>query len=806
MTLVGDSHRTHDTERNKIVGRNQGEMRMRNKIALALIIGAALPGHAVAQTEAPPSSDVQTELEPAEILVTAQRREQNIQDVPIAISAFGGERLQELGISSVDELTQFVPGAELFDDRGSGQPSWVIRGVGLADFNSNNTPTAAVYYDDFYLTSNVMGGVATFDIDRVEVLKGPQGGLYGRNTTGGAVTINSTRPSLSRYSGYLRAHYGRWDQYGVEAAVGGPISENLAFRLAATGDFGGGWQDSLATPRNDRYGDRKLWAARGQILATPTDGLELLFKLDVGADKSETTLAQALGAYDLATGDFCAAVYAGRRGDADCVGFHNLTNALVLTPGEPGVLPSAQDKSGRVVLANPINRLDNKWTGISLRASQDLAGATLTSITGYLKYRNRQYYDYDATPLTLFHETPGTSQIESWSQELRLVSNGGGALSWLVGALYAKDTIREDRAGQFNDNFLAFGGILPEPFVSERLFRQRTESWAVYAQLGYDITNTINLNGSLRYTEEDKDLLGYTHLLGPRDTGFPALLDENRSLKLGTHLSGHIGIDWKPDPDTLIYGKITRGFKSGGFFGGFALNPAELDPYREETVWSYEAGFKTEPVKGLKVNGAVYYYDYRDVQGFIGYFDDLLGQTLTKLGNIGNARHVGAELDLLWQPRAISGLTLQASGAWLDAKITDSTVTSFSENGTALPLKGLDRSFAPKLSLSALARMDFDIGDQRAAVQLSYSWRDDLVTRKASLTDLDYGLSRHAGYGLLNARLSLADTANGWEVALSGENLLDKAYALRVNGDDVGSFSSLPGQPRQWKVEAKYSF
>ncbi|MCB1702958.1 MAG: TonB-dependent receptor, partial [Halioglobus sp.] len=183
-----------------------------------------------------------------EVVVTAQKRTESLQDVSIAIAAFGEKELRNLSITNLENLTQSVSGVELFDERGSGQPTWVIRGVGLADFNANNTPTAAIYFDEFYLTSNVMGGIGMYDISRVEVLKGPQGGLYGRNTSGGAVRVMSVRPDLDQgLNGYIQGSYGRWDRSIAEGAVGGKITDNLAFRLSGMTDQNGGWQDTLAT-------------------------------------------------------------------------------------------------------------------------------------------------------------------------------------------------------------------------------------------------------------------------------------------------------------------------------------------------------------------------------------------------------------------------------------------------------------------------------------------------------------------------------------------------------------------------------
>ena len=183
-----------------------------------------------------------------EIIVTAQKRAESVQDVPIAISAFSGEQIEELAIGDLRELIEFIPGVEMYDDRGiSSQPTWIIRGVGLADLNANNTPTAAIYHDEFYLTSNIMGGIGMFDIERIEVLKGAQGGLYGRNTTGGAVRVESVKPDLGGANGYATGSYGRYDAWSLEGAVGVPLGERAAVRIAALTNQGGGYQDSLVT-------------------------------------------------------------------------------------------------------------------------------------------------------------------------------------------------------------------------------------------------------------------------------------------------------------------------------------------------------------------------------------------------------------------------------------------------------------------------------------------------------------------------------------------------------------------------------
>jgi iron complex outermembrane receptor protein len=719
-----------------------------------------------------------------EIIVTAQKREQSLQDVSIAISAFDSSQLTELGLTNLEQLPTVIPNVELSDARGAGQPTWVIRGAGLADFNANNTPVSAIFYDEVYMTSNALGGIGLFDVNRVEVLKGPQGGLYGRNATGGAIRILSERPDLTEMSGFVRASYGEWDRWGVEGAIGGPIIENkLAYRIAAYTDQDGGWQDSLATPGDDEHGDRDFQAVRGQLLFTPSDELEFLLKIDSGKDESETTLARLNGTYDTDFSfDYCDAIYQGRRDDSTCLGFHNLL-------GDP-LLPSDQKDNGETVLSNPINELDNDWTGYNLYIDWDVGFASFKSITSYLDFDYYQFYDYDATPLVFVSSVEGfpdaDTNIEQWSQEFRLISTGDGPLTWLAGAIYAEDT--NESIQSFSVQALADLDFVPfTNGVAD--YTQDTEAWAVYGQVGYDLTDSLNLHGSLRYTDEDKDI-DYlsTVIIGGSPVpigdveGFETSLEEN--------WSGHIGLDWSFTDHVLLYARFSRGVKSGGFFAAFTDNNDQLTPYDEEINDSFEIGVKSNPTETLQINAAAFFYDYQDAQGTIQV--ESAGSptgTLFTIGTVGDAEHYGVEVDLLWAPLGLPGFELGVAAAWLDAEIDDSDEFSLDQSGGLQPLEGLDREFSPEWSYTINARQEVTFADNLlGTISANYSWRDDPLTRDMRLTDLDYGLIQMESYGLLSVRVALAHLDQGWEIAVRGDNLTDA------------------GRPASWTVELRYDF
>ncbi|MBB6522227.1 TonB-dependent receptor [Pseudoteredinibacter isoporae] len=745
-----------------------------------------------------------------EVVVTAQKRDQSSQDIPISVSAFSAEQISKLGNTGLQELAKNVAGAEIFDDRGSGQPTWVIRGVGLADFNPNNTPTAAIFYDEAYMFSNVLGGIGLFDIQQVEILKGPQGGLYGRNTSGGAVRVNSRPPEVGEESnGYVRGSYGRWNKSRMEAAVGFDVADNAAIRLAAVTSQGGGWQDSLATEADDEFGDQDFTALRAQLAWQLNDKTEMLLKLDYGRDNSETYLAQGKASLLADASGRCPAVAAGGAADDQCFTLSNVLSNFVFGTGT-GPLAIDQDDQGRRTTSNPINELDNDWRSVNMRWQWEGESVSFTSITTAMDYNFKQNYDFDASHLTLFHER-SRSELSAWSQEFRWQGEISEDMYWLLGASYSNEEVVAFRN-------LDLSQLVDFPGLGYRSFTQETKSAAAYAQLEWQFADTLKLHGSLRYTKEDKDLLNYrffeTEGNGVDLNGdgqlqpFFWLDGVNQEANLDSHFSGHLGLDWTPSDEVLIYAKATRGFKSGGFFGGFAFSAAELGAYDEELIWSYELGWKTDLLdRRLRFNGALYYYDYQDVQGFTQEFSTLIDGVLTKLGNLGDAEHKGVEVEFTYLPESIEGLQLSLQANYLNAKISKSATIGLDPDGVQFPIQGLRRTFAPEYSVGIQLDHQADINEHyQLNSSVNYSWRDDINADDAYGTDLDRALFGIESYQLLGMRFEIVPTAADWKVALLLDNVTNEAYTLSSTSDDLGSFNRVQGRPRSWTLEFSYEW
>jgi iron complex outermembrane recepter protein len=530
------------------------------------------------------------------------------------------------------------------------------------------------------------------------------------------------------------------------------------------------------------------------VLAQPSDTLKIRAILDAGQDDSEIVSPRALGLYGPA-GGFCAEVQAGYGSD-NCLTWQQLTTGS-------GLSPNLQSKDATRVLADPFGRNDNDTLGATLIADIGVGDMTLTSVSGYRDFDFGQMQESDGIPGEFGHQVSG-SFFKSYSQEFRLASSPDGALTWIIGANYARDTLEERRKFLARDN-AAYAAIFGSPLILGLNYDQESKAWATYGQADYALTDTLTLSGALRYTQEEKSYTNGTISFPGVPNIFGTPLQDD--YELDSPWSGKVSLGWKPVEDTLIYASVSRGFKSGGFFGGFALKgQAAIRPYTEELVNAYEIGTKNTFLdRRVGMNLSMFYYDYQDVQSFATEWDEILG-TITRLRNVGDAEHVGVELESYVVP--VEGLRLAASVGYLDAKIQDSPNNFRAPDGQLITYDGYQRVFAPEWSWTAQASYELPIG---AAGSLRFAadanGRSTIInpgklvsTGQESL--VDRALHRIPGYKLVNGRISFQAADGDWEVALWGRNLLDESYKTVWGGDGLGSVWQLYGEPMSYGVEA----
>lgn len=708
-----------------------------------------------------------------EVVVTAQRRVETLQKVPISISALSAEQVQQFGLTRAADLAALVPGLSAAGTIGDSNPVFAIRGIGLNDQFANNNPTVGVYFDDIVQPYAPLMGFPLFDIERVEVLKGPQGTLYGRNTTGGAINFISKAPSQA-LEGYLSASYGRFDRADIEGAIGGGLSDTFAVRLAGKlirqSD---GWQTNVFTGQT--IGDKNVKAARAMALWTPTDALQIQLKASVLSDRSDSQLPEHVGNYaqPFAAAP-CQAFLAGFRDEGNCVDFFGYSDP---TPGR------------RTVESNEVygHESDTDSHDFALNAKWDLGAISLTSVSGYIDY-DRTLANDDGTPRILL-ETQFNDSIEAFSQELRLASNEDDhPLSWMVGVYYSWDQLGSKVLQALDQSVLTRGQVRS---------LQTTTSYALFSQLQYRLTDRLRLVGGARYTKEKKDFVYDafdanpfgTSLLPPPVAGIDNTLREDP-------VTGKIGVDFDLTEDLMLYASASKGFKSGGYKGAVAFNPRELDPFVGENLYAYELGAKSSWLDGrLQFNTALYYYDYQGFQAFVSEIRG--GLNIVVLDNAGDAEVYGLEAELNVRPTKRLLLRLSANAM-------HSEITSVNPS-IQVDYQGNRLANAPELAASAVVRYDLPTQNLGFA---AYALLDGSYRSRTYYSLNNRGQSSMDSYALLNARVGFTSPDERWELALWGRNLTDKLYVTSAYDTYGGAFPSLDslGDPRAYGLSVTYRY
>jgi iron complex outermembrane recepter protein len=700
---------------------------------------SAITAPAFAQETPDPGRDV--------IIVTANKRAENIQEVPVAVTAIGGEQLQDLGVTDVLDLNALAPSLQIKTDDNAANPKIFIRGIGLNDFNPNTASAVAIYTDGVYIGSPLAQMGQFFDLERVEVLRGPQGTLYGRNTTGGAINVISRKPG-DEFEADAYVEYGSYNSVTTEAGVGGPIVPGvLGYRVAGTYVTNDGYTLNRLTGNYGNDADRG--SLRGTLSWTPAENIEGLFQVRYGRSKGGSILAYNRSLFPAtaqATGPdgFCAPGFYTSGECTDLAGYANTSTNLY---------------QGDYHLEG---KDEVETYGASATVTWDLGDMSLISVSGYDHADRDDLEDTDAGPTDI---VTARYRAKQWaaSEELRLQSNGDNVLDWVLGVYLAHDDLDSN---SYLDVFRVANSGDPATDLPQGIgvfgwpFTQETDSYAVFGQVDYDITDRLTATVGLRYSADDKSFRYDATYASVPDTGASSLFVVDDSKKFDS-VSGRLGLKYQFTDDLNAYASYNRGFKSGGFFGGQTTDPAALTPYDDEIMDAYEVGLKSELFNGLvTANLAAFFYDYQDLQVYTLLVDPNTQLTVQNFTNASNAEVSGFEAELTASP--MDGLDLSLSASLLDAKYKNFQSDGDDYSGNTLPN-------APETSVNASARYEFALFGGDASAQGDVAYRTKVYYDTRNIERLSDG-----DRTFVNLRFGWKPTSGNWEFGLFGRNIFDE--------------------------------
>ena len=781
-----------------------------------------------------------------EVTVTAQRVSERLQDVPVAVTAIPASELLERGIRQAGDITASVPNLLLNSPYGpEAQPTFTLRGVTTQDFSENQSSPVAMYIDEVYKSVGAVQALQVYDLDRVEVLRGPQGTLYGKNATGGAVSFYTRNPSLTAYDGYITAGAGNYSAYSVQGAVGGPVIDNeIGWRAAVMYEKRDGWVRSVV-PGVEPLNGVDAAAGRFTLLAKPNDNLTAQLKLSVSRSGGTPYGAHAINNDPSLTGssDPNASLFTGNIGWFD---------------------------NGAKFAVHKDIRSDNATLKIDWQPSPH---ATLTSVTGYDYGWWYEKSDDGGLPIFFRLDDPNTyfSSVNAFSQEIRIASHDTGAFGWLGGLYYAREsthaTVQFHFFDGYNLNFWAptNAGAPTQVYGFDEYnnFDQLKDSRAVFFNASYTVAPAVTLRAGLRYTKDKVTISNFYALEGglaspgattaatgadpnidattwwTQTVGNPALYPPpppNTPPTAGrtyfqqglavqgygfvptvendtNNVSGKVGVDWKASDGVLAYASISQGYRGVAFNGQAYNDNSELTFADPEKLTSYEIGLKTELWQRRAVfNAAAFHYDYKNQQ-FLDEFP-LPGGLGTgfRTVNAPKSRVDGAEFE--FRAKATPDLEIGSSLGLMHSKYVELTLHSgqFVDTAHTIPricCVGNRLIQAPDYNASLDVDWRFAhlaVGDLRLFVDGNYYGKQYF---DAFNTERD----AQGAYGVANARLSLESTGKrGYAIGAWIKNLTNRqylAYALNQGDADTGALGfdyALVGERRTYGIAATLRF
>lgn len=766
-------------------------MKLSAILLCSVAIIAAAPVQAADHT-AQEATDVPSESSDGDIIVTANKRNQRLQDVGLSIAAVSGDDLKSRQIASLADISQAVPGLS-YSNSQNNTPVFTLRGVGFYDTSLAAYPTSSVYIDQAPLPFSVMTTLTAFDLERIEVLKGPQGTLFGNNATGGAINYIAAKPT-GEFSAGADLSYARFNTFTGEAFISGALSPDLRGRVAVRVSDGDGWQKSYT--RNDRSGATRSYAGRVLLDWDASDNVRFQLNVNGWIDKSEPQAPQFIQYF----GQFPVAT------------------PIATQPLAP--------RSNRFADWSPDTppKANNRLFQTVLRGDIDLSEVVqLTSISTYVHYKHFQNLEGDGTPFHGIDLIPNKGDIKSLAQEIRLSNGASSGLRWIVGGNYSQDKVYESNRIRFEDATPAVAlGIFGLLFET----RQKMKNYAAFGNVEYDIDPAFTIKAGVRYTKADRHtkfcnndpFTGTTNIfftnLSRALTGqnVPTILPEqcfplradNLPSRVPTevslnedNISWRAGVDWKAASGLLVYANISKGYKAGS---NPTLSASSVTQYRsvtQESVLAYEAGIKAQPFgKALTINGAIYYYKYDDKQLKSRVIDAVFGP-LDILQNIPKSSVRGAEVEIVARP--VAGLTLAANLVYVDAKIDK----FIGVNGAGIVADFADAPvpFSPKWRSTLSGDYVWGLGSNlEASLGGTYYYQSHSVTVIGGVDP--YTINK---YGLLDLRAGIGRPDGSWRVSVWGKNVTGKVYSSNTfSGND--ELLRYAGRPRTYGVTIGWKY
>lgn len=701
-----------------------------------------------------------------EVIVTSQKRAESLQDVPISVTALSGEDLIGLKLRSSTEIGAQVPNMQIQTPYGDSQPVIALRGVSMSDYSHNQSSPVAMYVDEVYKSVGALQALQLFDLERIEVLRGPQGTLYGKNATGGAVNFITRQPEFER-AAYLTLGIGNYNRWEVNGAVQEMlIDDTLAVRAALMYTELDGYVENRL-PGFDDQSATDDWAARVSVLYAPVTDLEALLRFHKSRSEAANygTLGGNIGSEGLGFGGYT------REG----LDFH-------------------ENESDRNI------EKDLGSEGLSLTVNWKVDGRhTLTSITAYDEGDWFSPEDGDGSPLDIDHNDY-FSEVRQITQEFRLSSEVSRDFDWIVGLYAGRETVDASVHYRFFNEF-------PESSLNQRNeFTQTRTSFAAYWHTTYDLTEMLTLTLGLRYTEDESELEQFRAFVGGIDPvsdmevltqTIPAAGDVVPTLDfVDRDWSGKVGLDWRLSEDLLLYVSYSEGYRSGAFNGQAFVDIAELTQVEPEEVKAWELGIKTRLYSNrLQLNGAVFHYDYTDQQ-FLNVLSTPLHPTLLQLlVNADESQVLGAELELLALP--VEAVSLRLGLGFLDSEYKTLTLGG-------VDLSGNELITAPEWNINAALDWEVVAGSWGTlALHLDSVYTDDQFFDAANTERIS-----QKGYWISNGRLALRSEDDRYDLALWVKNIEDKHYTTYAL--DLQAFFNYDimnrGQPRTYGAEITWRY